>query len=355
MRARRIIPMTLRRAALALCTSWVSLSFGVPVPDAAALPSVDEIISELRLSDGDKQRVRDGEIVDWSPSEGSDRELALGMVFLVKKRPESLEKLYADAVILKEVSVITAHGRITGEGTIADLAHLELVPNGEKEAKRYLSVEPGEELNLDASEMAKFRALKSASHDDIIPVKQVEALIREGLMARYHAYRKNGLSGIVPYERDGKQVNAGQELLQSTKELTGVAKHLPAFYSLLLNYPQGMTEGEGKHLKEFFYWLNIDVFGRPTYVLVHRMLYDTGDAAFAMERQFYASHDYNSMLQGIAALPTKEGTFIFYVGRVSTDQVAGFTSAALHPISRAIAAPYIRSTFKELQEKARAR
>ena len=46
--------------------------------------------------------------------------------------------------------VITGSGRITGKGTMADLAGVKLQPNGEKEAKRYLNVQPGNELNLDA-------------------------------------------------------------------------------------------------------------------------------------------------------------------------------------------------------------
>lgn len=71
----------------------------------------------------------------------------------------------------------------------------------------------------------------------------------------------------------------------------------------------------------------------------------------AVERQYYASHDYNSMLQGIAALPTKEGMFLFYIGRVSTDQVAGFSSAALHPVSRAITAPYMKDMFRDFQKR----
>lgn len=55
----------------------------------------------------------------------------------------------------------------------------------------------------------------------------------------------------------------------------------------------------------------------------------------------------------IAGLPTKEGTFCFYIGRVSTDQVAGVMSPALHPLSRIIAAPYIKDMFEKLQAKAK--
>jgi len=331
---------------------WLNVIFIGPTAGAVELPTVDEVMKDLQLSDSDRARVRKGEIVDWSPPEGSDRELALGMVFLVKAKKEDLFETYRKAMVLRDVSVITAHGTITGEGTMADLAGVALQPNAEKEAKRYLNAEPGDELNLDAKEIAAFQALKSAGKDGAVPVKQVEELIRQGLLARYQSYHKQGLTGIAPYERGGKdQRRAGDELLLSTKQLNRVAKYLPVFHNFLLNYPNGLPKEEAKNLEEFFYWLNIDIFGRPTYVLVHRMLYHIGDAAFAVERQYYASHDYNNMLQGIAVLPTNEGMFLFYTGRVSTDQVAGFTSAALHPVSRAIAAPYIKDMFKKLQTK----
>jgi hypothetical protein len=344
--------MSRRIIACAAVSIWFGVTFNGPILEAAAIPTADEVLQDLHISDSDREKIRQGEIVDWSASEGSDRELAIGMAFLVKAKPEDLAKIYREALVLKEVSVITAHGTITGEGTMTDLTGVKLQPNAEKEAKRYLNAEPGDELNLDTKEMATFQALKSATKGGEVPVKEVEALIRQGLLARYQAYRAKGLSGIAPYERGhGKHRNAGDELLLSTKQLNNVAKYLPAFHKFLLNYPNGLAKEEAKNLEEFFYWLNIDVFGRPTYVLVHRMLYHVGDAALAVERQFYASHDYNSMLQGIAALPTKDGTFLFYIGRVSTDQVAGFTSGALHPVSRAITAPYLKDMFREVQAK----
>jgi hypothetical protein len=336
----------------AVVSVWFGLMSNGPILEAATLPTADEVLEELHISAIDRESIRQGKIVDWSASEGSERELALGMAFLVKVKPENLEKMFREAIVLKEVSVVTAHGRITGEGTMADLAEVKLQPNAEKEAKRYLNVEPGDELNLDAKEMAAFQALKAGGDADSVPVQKVEALVRQGLLARYHAYRSKGLSGIAPYERgQGEQRNAGDELLLSTKELSGVARHFQAFHKFLLNYPNGLTTDEAKNLEEFFYWLNIDVFGRPTYVLVHRMLYHVGDAALAVERHYYTSHDYNSMLQGIAVLPTKDGTFLFYTGRVSTDQVGGFGSSMKHPVSRAITAPYIKDMFREVQNK----
>jgi hypothetical protein len=346
-----IVQRTVICMILMICTGP---SFCCPSQAAAALPTVDDFMERLQISGGDKQRILDGKIVDWSPSEGSDRELALGMAFLAKVQPEDLAKMYRQAVITKEIPVITALGWITGEGTIAELASLKLEPNAEKEARRYLEVEPGDKLNLDSNEMAAFQTLKSASKKSKVPVMQVETLIRQRLLARYQAYRAKGLRGIAPYERGhGDQREAGDELILSTKQLFLAAKYFPTFYNFLLKYPKGMTEEEARNLEEFFYWLNIDVFGRPTYVLMHRMLYHAGDAMVAVERQYYASHDYNSMQQVMAWFPIKEGTFCFYLGRVSTDQVAGITSPALHPVSRMIAAPYIKDMFEKIQAKAK--
>jgi len=321
----------------------------------AALPTVDELMEELHISVGDKQRILDGKIVDWGADEGSDRELALGMAFLAKAKPEVLAEMYRESAISRDIQVITSRGEITGEGTIADLAGVKLEPNGEKEGRRYLEVEPGDKLNLNAKEMAAFHALRSGANTEV-PVTEVEALIRQGLLDRYQAYRKKGLAGIAPYERShGNRRQAGDELALFTKELTRVAKYLPALHDYLMNYPRGLSKEEGKNLEEFFYWLNIDVFGRPTYVLDHRILYLVSNAVVAVERQYYASHDYNSMLQVIAGLPTKEGTFCFYIGRISTDQVSGLMAPALHPVSRVIAAPYIKDMFQKVQAKAKAK
>ena len=58
-----------------------------------------------------------------------------------------------------------------------------------------------------------------------------------------------------------------------------MVKYLPAGYKFLLTYPPGLAKDEVKNLEELFYCLNIDVFGRPTYVPVHWMLYRVGTDA----------------------------------------------------------------------------
>ena len=342
----------IRRATSVVVSICISLVLCDATLGASALPSADEVLQELQMSDSDQESIRQGKIVKWTASEGSDRELAVGMAFLVKTKPDNLVELFRDATALKMESVITAHGRIAGDGTPADFARVSLEPNGEKEAKRYLEAEPGEELNLNAKEITAFQALKSAGEDGSPPVKEVEALLRQTLLSRYQAYRTKGLSGITSYERKhGQQLSASDELSRSTKQMTLVAKYLPSFYAILLQYPAPETT-QHKDVEEQFYWLNMDLFGRPTYVLSHRMLFRIGEAYMTSDRHFYTSHDYNSLQQGVAALPTKDGTLVIYLGRVSTDQVAGFGSSLKHPVSRAIMGPYIKDLFEALRAKA---
>ena len=329
----------------------VGVTFVTPSSDAGSLPSVEQILQELDLSAADQERIRQGKIVKWSVSEGSDRELAIGMAFLVKTKPPKLLEMFHDATAFKNVPVVTAYGRISDEGTLKDFARVKLEPNGEKEARRYLEVEPGEELNLDAQEMAAFHSLDSAEKNGAQLVEAVEAQIRLLLLSRYQAYRKKGLAGITPYERQhGALLLASDELSLALKELKLLAKHAPSLYNALLHYPNGKLQG-GEQRDEQFVWLNIDVFGRPMYVLSHRTLFKIGEIYLAADRHFYTSHDYNSMVQGTVALPTKDGLLMIYLGRVSTDQVAGFASAVLHPASRAIASPYIKGMFETVREQ----
>ena len=343
--------MTRRIVTSAALSIWIGLTFNGSILEAATLPTADEILQELALSDSDRADIRQGKIVKWSATEGSDRELALGMVLLAKTKATNFVELFREASAYKEEKSVTAHGKIAGDGTLADFAGVKLEPNGEKEARLYLEAKPGEELNLDAKEIAAFRALKSAGGKDAVSVKEVEALVRQTLLSRYQAYRGKGLAGITPYERaDGRRLLPSDELSLAIKQMKLLAKYVPSVHTALLNYPAAQ-DGQ-KALEEHFYWLNLDLFGRPTYALSHRILFQVGEAYFASDRHFYTSHYYNSMQQGVVALPTKDGTLVITLVRVSTDQVAGFGSSAKHSISRALMGPYFIGLYETLRGKA---
>jgi hypothetical protein len=337
------------RVALSL---WVGLVLCSPVLEASALPPAEELLQELQLSDSDRQSVQEGNIVAWTATEGSDRELALGMVLLVKTKAENLTSLFREAAAFMNIKVITAFGKIRNEGTLADFAGVTLAPNGEKEARRYLEAKPDDDLNLDAKEMATFRALNAASKDGAVPIQKVEALIREGLLARYQAYHTKGLAGVAPYARkSGPHLLASDELSISTKQSKLLAKYLPSVFDVLVKYP-ATTLKQGEELEEQFFWINSEVFDRPTYTLSHRMLFRIGEAYVFVDRQYYASHEYNCLQQGGAALQTEGGTVVVYLSRVSTEQVAGFGSSVKKSASRILMTPYFKDLLEALRAKA---
>ena len=177
--------------------------------------------------------------------------------------------------------------------------------------------------------------------------KQVEDLLRSTLLTRYRAYRANGLSGIAPYDRgDGERVRPGAELRTRLEKFLHLPKQSPAFYKFLLEYPKAQPPG----LEEKFYWLNLEVFGRPTFALSHRAIYNDGSAYLFSERHFYASHDYNSLQAVAFLLPTKEGTLVLALYRVSTEQVAGFGSSVKKPVARALMQSPLEQVFEKMRE-----
>src|SRR5262249_31103159 len=243
-------------------------------------------------------------------------------------KAENLTDLFREAATFMNIKVITAFGKIGTDGSLADFAGVMLVPNGEKEARRYLEAKPGDDLNLDVKEMDAFRALKSASKDGAVPIQKVEALIREGLLTRYQAYHTKGVAGVASYARkSGPHLLASDELSISIKQSKIVAKYLPSVYDVLVKYP-ATTLKQGEEFEEQFFWINSEVFDRPTYALSHRMLFHVGEAYVFVDRHYYASHDYNCLQQGAVALQTEGGTIVVYLSRVSTEQVAGFGSSA---------------------------
>jgi hypothetical protein len=323
--------------------TWVMI--GYSIQPAWATPTADDIMKALPISDSQKQDVLNGEIVKWTTIEAGERELAVGIIMLMKAKPEKVAQLFQGAEGYKLMDSITAQGRISGKGTEADFANLVLEPNGKKEAGRYLDAEPGEGFNLDKKEIAAFQALKAQSKDGSVNQKAVEAQIRKNFLARLQAYQAKGLEGMSPYERDSEERMSNQEILLSVDANKILAKLHPKFSEILHTYPSGDMTG----VEESFVWFNLELFSRPLLVLTHRMLYKEGDTYVASDRHIYASHEYNTLQAVGGVWPKGDRSLLVYLYRISTDQVGGFGSSAKHPISRALMGPYIVELFEKIR------
>jgi hypothetical protein len=327
-----------RIAAIALCAGAALCGVGTR---ALALPSLDELMADFNFSKDDVQRVRNGELVDTSTKETSERELAVVMVFLVKAPVQKLIAFLKEGPSSRNDPQVQAVTEIKGDGTLDDFKAVVLKPGGDKETQRYLDAAPGDKLNLSQPEIASFAALKGAGQP------QVEEAVRKMLLARYQAYRAQGLSGIAPYARGkDKQSQPADDLRRATEAAKGVKKYTPAFYDVLMNYPQG-TPAE---LTQHFFCIRYGMDGRPNFALRQRLALPVGDAYVIADRDFYVSSGYNDTQAVGALLPVENGTVVAYLNRTTTDQLGGFGASTKQSIGRGMMAKQIKAIF----EKARA-
>jgi hypothetical protein len=330
-----------RMAAIAVCVGAALCGVG---GRAFALPSLDELMADFNFSKDDVQRVRNGELVDTSTKETSDRELAVVMVFLVKAPVQKLIAFLKEGPSPRNDPQVQAVTEIKGEGTLDDFKAVVLKPGGEKETQRYLDAAPGDKLNLSPPEIASFAALKAAGGAG---QPQVEEAVRKLLLARYQAYRAQGLSGIAPYARGkDKQSQPADDLRRATEAAKGVKKYTPTFYDVLMNYPQGTPAGLTQH----FFCIRYAMDGRPNFALRQRLALPVEDAYVIADRDFYVSSGYNDTQAVGALLPVENGTVVAYLNRTTTDQLGGFGASAKQAIGRGMMAKQIKAIF----EKARA-
>ena len=224
------------------------------------------------------------------------------------------------AAIYKQDPNLRASHPIAGAGTLDDFAALKLAPNGADEAKRWMAAAPGETLNLSDAEIAVFKALPpGASQAD------VEAKIRQMLLARFQAYRQRGLAGIAPYARDGDERDVAAGLKASTNGSPVLGKFAPAFRDVLLTYPATKPAGFDEEL----YWLVYDLDDRPNLTLRHRLSLPVGDAFVVADREPTSARATTRCRRSRASCPpTTHSRAVFYVTRTSTDRAGGFGSSA---------------------------
>ena len=337
-----------RALLLALTTAVILASVQA---SSAELPTAEELLADMPFSDEETKRILAGKLVTTSLiEETSNRELGIGMAFLIQNPPEDIVEQFRTGTSYKEDKMATAYGELAADATVAAFADAHLTPSTDKATKLYLDASPGKALNLDGDEIAAFQAIaKSASSSDG-STGQVEEQIRKMLLARHEAYRSKGLAGISPYVRDGgKKFEPGDDLVRGVKGDTPVLeKQAPAFYGVLLKYPDAKPEG----FRETFFWINFNIDDLPTFALTHMMGMPVGDGYILSDRHYYVSRSHNVIHIVAAVLPAKQGTIIFYSNRTSTDQVADFGSSTKHSIGRKIMAKQIAALFEKLRTDA---
>ncbi len=311
---------------------------------AAAKPTTREILSGTIFGGDEIEKVLEGKMVTTPVREVSRREIGVGLACLVPAgRRASLAVLRnADPVMPEKYR--DASGRLDVGDLGAGFAALEIGKGAEDEAERFLSVEPGYEMNLSKAEMAAFNALQPAKGQE---VAAVEAQLRSVLAERVRAYRKSGTAGIAGFAReDGEASSPGKEMQDTTEGLDGYRKAFPEFHAAILRYPRGGLKHE-----EFWFWTRIQVLGRPVFMLHQRLAAEKGEIQIVVERQIYASHFLDIGQTVTAILPVQEGTLLFNIYRTWVDQWSGpgFAVGAKRKVGTELIGSVLRSQSDQLR------
>lgn len=306
---------------------------------------VDEVFKLLPFSAGEKQKILNGEVIKTLPKESAERELAVGLGFLVKNDIELIQNYYLHGKLIDTPKAVLNHRIIKSE---SDIKALVLTPDEQSEIQKFLDASPGDDLNLSTEEIAAFKALKEKGLSAADANNQVLAQIQAMLLARYQAYKAGGVSGIAPYQReDGKQFKLGAYFQSITKMTPIMEKLFPKFRKILLEYPNVKDPA----LKEQFFLIKMKVEGRTTFVLTHRLAMEENGAHAIASRHFYANQSYNGQQELGFLVPTNKGTLAVVLARISSEEVAGFGSSTKHFIGKRMLSNDMANFYKAIQKK----
>jgi hypothetical protein len=313
---------------------WVvAISAVLVLPAAARALEAKAVLDKLGFPADAQTKVLGGEYVETSLPTTSERDLNVGIAFLVKTSPQDLGRKLREDMVLQRVDPGTiAYGKFEGDGSIAQLAGLKLTP---AQLKAFSRAKPGDDLNLSSEEIA---ALNAVGKD----VGAIQNEVRELLLARYRAYQVKGIAGIAPYARKGSKSDPAGDLIKVDRSVraSGI---LPAeFYGLLESYPQGASSD----LAENHYWAQFKAHGEDTIALVHDFQGTFAGTLVAVQRQYYVSTGYNAEQAIVGFLPVKDGTLVIYTNHTSTDQLTGFGGSAKRGIGRRLMARELEKLFK---------
>jgi len=298
---------------------------------------VKTALKALEFPSGAESKVLAGEFVQVTLPSHSERDLSIGIAFLVKSPPgQIVQKLGEDRVLLRVDPQTIAYASLEGDGTPEQLAALKLTP---AQVKAYAAAAPGDALNLSRQEIA---SLQSVGKDTAALRRAVQGL----LLARYRAYRAKGLGGIAPYARKRAPTDPAGELTAVVRGVRASDILPTTFCDLLGDYPKGVPAD----LSEVFYWAQFTARGQDTISLVHGFQGTFGGELIAVQRQYYVSTGFNTSQAIVGFLPAPGGTLVLYTNHTSTDQVTGVGGSTKRSIGRLLMSSELEKLFRAASE-----
>jgi hypothetical protein len=309
------IPRGIRRLIQATVILLTLLS---SVTSAHAGLTLEELLKTPHFDASEIERVRRGGLGIAKIHEVSDREIGLVIACRVEVAPEdALAPFLGDSLPIDR-ELLQQQMLIDTDLHEASFDVISLGRDDHDEIRHYLEAKPGVGLNLSSDEIAAFQALKDS--DD---PAQVEAVLRDMLRARYTSYRAGGLAGARPYAREeGGHISPGEELRKTEENMTGLHEIYPNFHNAWLRYPRELPDDI---VGDDFFWVKLDIEGRPAFVLSHRLVVKDREMHLVGIRDYYVSHFLDVSQRAAVVTRIESGeNILLYFERLWVDHWSGF-------------------------------
>ena len=320
-----------------------------PGPAPAAEPSVvNEVLDLLQISADQRRSLVRGEVVSFSVTENSERELAVGLAMLVSAPLDQVADYLGSGQVIARDASISEFGRMPDEGSSGALAGTRYTSGERSEAENFLDASPGTRFNLSLDEIEALRALRDSTGSSARTgaVEKASDAYWRLLQQRLQAYRRAGLAAVVPYARTGGAVrDPAIDLRLAAADAERLARYGRELREALLRYPADQPSQMVNH----FSWIKRRVQHRPHLSLLHRMVVPGPGQAIHVERYFYVGHSFNATEVLTGAFAHQEGTLVFCISRVSTDEILGLGNQLKRTVGRSQLRDEMRTRFDKLR------
>jgi hypothetical protein len=221
--------------------------------------------------------------------------------------------------------------------------------SGERaEAESFLEASPGTRFNLSLDEIEALRALRDSTGSSARTgaVEKASDAYWRLLQQRLQAYRQAGLAAIVPYARAGGAIrDPSIDLRLAAADAERLARYGRELREVLLRYPADQPS----QMVSQFDWIKRRVQRRPHLSLLHRMVVPGPGPVIHVERYFYVGHSFNATEVLTGALAHQDGTLVFCISRVSTDEILGLGNQLKRTVGRSQLRDEIRTRLDKLR------
>ncbi len=332
----------------AFVVSFALAAGGNALAEAAKPPTVDDLFALLNFSEEDKKAALSGQVVSVDDERLRDDQLIAAVAVPVNASlAELAEGLKSGKNIGGDSSTIEWGPVPTGD--IADFKSLSFGDAESSEIKKLLKVKADSTFNLSGEEQSFLQEkLKGLASGDPATAQKAMDAYREVLAGRAKAYMEKGLGGVATYDHGDKELSPAEQLMaeqNSAEEF--MSTHFPDFWKAFSNYPNDQSPDISSEL----YWINKRVESRPTFVLMHQMVQPGDGFLLVSQRQIYVGHDYESLQMFGLALPTDNGSMIFSVNAVFTNQITGFFSGMAQSVGQKRTRESMEKHFQAVQKE----